>query len=449
MFWLYLHMHAVGSLRGSLFSAILRGSQISASRIVAVRRLDGSADAICVLCLMWLASQCLPIDACLAQSASNGQGAYSQSPATSPMNGPRIRRPGVASGASRSQLRGPVRTAATQIHDASFADEGYEQVLGSSLEYATDDYQETLAPNAMHYDSGGWDDCQSCGAVSGACHCQPFGWLLDWSRGDLWLGTVGFAGASSSLGAAAGDAGQVAGNFGFQEGFNFGTRLPGLLGGQLGSQLGMRFTQSQLDGTSAGADNRTQTFVTAGLFRRVDYGIQGGLVVDYLHDDWLYKADLLQLRGELSFLFSPCHDFGFRFTDSQQTDDTTARIRGRSAPLDLRLSGLNNYRFFYRARFGHNAAGLAELQAGWTEESSAILGANLRTPLQNQLGLDVSATYLLPPNEAAAPYTQAGWNLSLALVWTPGRCFGSDRDYYRPLLAVGDNGSFLTRHVSP
>jgi hypothetical protein len=181
----------------------------------------------------------------------------------------------------------------------------------------------------------------------------------------------------------------------------------------------------------------------------VDYGLQGGLVVDYLHDDWVYRADLLQLRGELSFLFSPCHDFGFRFSDSQQTENTRATVRGQTVPIDIRLAALNTYRFFYRARFGANAAGVAELQAGFSEESSAILGAHVRAPLHNQLGIELDAIYLMPPNESTLPYTQEAWNLSMALVWTPGRCFGRDRDYYRPLLAVGDNGNFLTRHVSP
>ncbi|MCA9183463.1 MAG: hypothetical protein KDA51_18510, partial [Planctomycetales bacterium] len=140
-------------------------------------------------------------------------------------------------------------------------------------------------------------------------------------------------------------------------------------------------------------------------------------------------------------------DFGFRFSDSQQTDDTTARVRGSAMPIDLRLSALNTYRFFYRARFGHNAAGQAELNAGFSEDSSAILGASLRAPLHNQLGLDVSTTYLIPPSQTDMAYTQDGWNLNLALVWTPGRSFGSDRDYYRPLLSVADNGSLFTRHV--
>ncbi len=345
-----------------------------------------------------------------------------------------VHRPGKIPERANNARRSPVRQASIEIYD-SFEDESYES---------------TLAPSVLDYETidmttGG--GCTDCGSQPGACCCGPFGWLLDWSRGDLWLGTTSFNGASSFLGTEAGDQGQVAGNFGFQEGFNFGTRLPGVMGGELGSQLGMRFTQSQLDGTTAGDDSRMQSFITVGLFRRVDYGLQGGLVVDYLHDDWVYKADLLQLRGELSFLFSPCHDLGFRFTDSQQTDDTQAMLRGRTAPLDIRLSALNTYRFFYRARMGESAASVAELQAGFSEDSSAILGANIRTPLQNQLGLDLNANYLMPPKDNPLPYTRESWNLSIALVWTPGRCFGRDRDYYRPLLDVGHNGNFLTRHA--
>lgn len=296
-------------------------------------------------------------------------------------------------------------------------------------------------------DEGYAAPCGQCSALRDACCCQPCGWLLDWSRGEVWVGTNGFSGASSFLGTAA--AGQVAGNFGFQQGFNFGGRLPGVMGGQLGSQLGLRFTQTQLDSSSAGDDQRTQAFLTAGLFRRVDYGLQGGLVIDYLHDDWVYQADMLQLRGEVSFLFSPCHDAGFRFSDSQQIDDTRAVIRGLTAPIDLRLEGLNTYRFFYRARLGEAAASLTEFHAGFTEDWAAIFGAHLRTPLHQQLGLELDSVYLLPPEESGLPYTQAGWNLSLALVWSPGRCFGRDRDYYRPLFAVADNGSFIAQQVAP
>lgn len=340
--------------------------------------------------------------------------------------------------------RKAVRPASAQAIPASAQSQGHLRT-----------YPEMVAPGAMDVsmdpipmDTISYSDahvgCDSCGMANQCC-CNPAGFLFDWKRADLWMGVASFTGESNFLTTGSDTDAQVAGNFGFQEGFNFGSRMPSLLGGQVGAQLGMRFTQSQFDGTSAGMDSRTQTFITAGLFRRVDYGFQGGLVVDYLHDDWVYQADLLQLRGELSFLFSPCHDFGFRFTDNQQTDDTTASIRGRTTPLPIQLETLNNYRFFYRYRFSERGRGVAELQAGFTEDEGTILGVDLKTPLQNQLGLQTSATYLIPPSDASDAYTREGWNIGLAIVWTPGRVFGTGRDYYRPLFDVADNGSMLTR----
>ena len=261
----------------------------------------------------------------------------------------------------------------------------------------------------------------------------------------MWAGTVGFTTPANILNTANNSPGAVEGSFGFQEGINFGTRLPSLLCGQVGSQFGARFIQAQLNGSAAGIDVRNQAFVTGGLFRRVDYGFQGGLVVDYLHDDWIYKADLLQLRGELSFLLSPCHELGFRFTDSQQIDDTSYQLPGAVASTDIRLATLNTYRGFYRFRFSEQARGQAELQAGWTEDSGAVLGLSLHTPLQNQVGLATTATYLIPPSDAAPQFAGEGWNIGLALVWTPGRCFGLGRDYYRPLFEVADNGSMISQ----
>jgi hypothetical protein len=261
------------------------------------------------------------------------------------------------------------------------------------------------------------------------------------------LGVVGLTGEGNFTTTGTGGNGQVEGSFGFQQGFNFGSQVPCLLQGQLGAQLGMRFTQTQLDGSAAGPDHRNQLFLTTGLFRRVDYGIQGGLVVDYSRNDWFYKADFLQLRGELSYLFSPCHDFGFRFTDSQQTRNVTATISGITDPVPLALSTLNTYRFFYRHRFGECATGQAEFDVGWTKKSGTVLGANVETPLHLQLGLRCDATYVIPAGSVADPFTQEGWNIALAVVWTPGRPFGTGRDYYRPLFDVADNGSMLSSVV--
>lgn len=303
----------------------------------------------------------------------------------------------------------------------------------------------TLAPNAVYHSEHPMATaCDGCG-MSGICACNPVGYLFDWSRADLWAGFASFSGEGNFVTTGAATDGEVEGSFGFQQGFNFGSRMPSLLAGQIGAQFGMRFTQSQIHGTGAGNDSRTQTFVTAGLFRRVDYGLQGGVVVDYLHDDWIYQADLLQLRGELSFLFSSCHDFGFRFTESQQVDDTQAVLRGRAASVPIELSSLDTYRFFYRIRYGPAASGTAEINLGFSEDSHTILGLDLKTALQGQVGLHATTTYSLPADSAIDRYSREGWNLGIALVWTPGRCFGQARDYYRPLFDVADNGSLLVK----
>jgi hypothetical protein len=369
-----------------------------------------------------------------AQQSSGSQGRRPGVSETVPIHAPR-RHPVATS--PRKKPSEAVRQASVQMSNS------YEATLAPATML---EEQIILDDNQFHDASLG---CDSCG-MSTTCCCNPVGFLLDWSRADLWMGVTSFSSPANFLTAnnlGSNNNGQIEGSFGFQEGFNFGARLPSLLAGQMGSQVGMRFTHTQLDGTSAGADNRTQAFVTAGLFRRVDYGLQGGLVVDYLHDDWVYKADLVQLRGELSFLLSPCHDLGFRFTDSQQVDDTDATIAGLTAPVTIQLSSLNNYRFFYRYRFSERGRGLAELQAGFTEDSGAILGVSLKTPLQNQLGLETHATYLMPPSDTDQPYVSEGWNVGMAIVWTPGRVFGTARDYYRPLMDVADNGSFLMKMV--
>lgn len=307
------------------------------------------------------------------------------------------------------------------------------------------DQGEMLTPNAnYHMHQSTPAGCDSCG-MTGICACNPVGYLFDWRRADLWAGVTSFSGEGNFLTTGSSTDGEVEGSFGFQQGFNFGSRMPSLLAGQVGAQFGMRFTQSQIYGTGAGDDGRTQTFVTTGLFRRVDYGLQGGLVVDYLHDDWIYKADLLQLRGELSFLFSPCHDLGFRFTNSQQVDNTEAFLRNRAGSLPLELSSLDTYRFFYRVRYGPAVSGAAEINLGFSEDSHTILGLDLKTALQGQVGLQVSSTYSLPHDQSNPKYAREGWNLGLAMVWTPGRCFGQARDYYRPLFDVADNGSLLVK----
>src|SRR5262249_4616006 len=153
---------------------------------------------------------------------------------------------------------------------------------------------------------GNW---RSCGPVPPCCllPCIPLDNL------EFFAGVQGFTGPANRGGS---------GSFGFHEGFNWGTPVCGFLAWQ----WGVNWTQNNFDGNFLTNDQRNQIFLTAGMFRRVDWGLQGGLVVDYFHDEWDYSADLLQLRGELSCLYCGCNEVGFWFT-AGVNDSTNLQIR--------------------------------------------------------------------------------------------------------------------------
>jgi hypothetical protein len=267
-------------------------------------------------------------------------------------------------------------------------------------------------------------------------------YFLDWTRVDLWAGTTAFTNPANSFTNGAATVGQAEGAFGFQQGFNFGSQMPSLLSGQLGAQLGMRFVQSNLNGSEDFDGSRNQMFATGGLFRRVDYGFQGGAVFDFVRDQWIYKGDLWQLRSELSFLFSPAHELGFRFTDGGSTHRQRIRLAS-GTDVNVVLEPMDTYRLFGRLRFGNCAANLAEVQLGTSRDGGLLLGTLLQNPLSGQVGLETAATYFIPQASVSNADTREAWNLSLSLVWTPGRSFGTRRDYYRPLFEVAGNSSFI------
>jgi hypothetical protein len=213
-------------------------------------------------------------------------------------------------------------------------------------------------------------------------------------------------------------------------------------------QLGGQVTQSNLSGASFTDDTRYQAFVTGGLFRRVDCGFQGGLVVDYLHEDWDMECDLVQLRGELSWMFPCHHELGFWFSASVQNDDVLFPFVNNLIPTGqaMHFEATDIYAFFYRLRFDECRGGQGRLFGGFTGESDGILGGDILLPINNHWAFQADFTYLIPEEEsgriAGGPLHEA-WNISLNLVWYPGGCASGQGNYHRPLLNVANNGSFI------
>ena len=289
-------------------------------------------------------------------------------------------------------------------------------------------------------DHGGYVDYGAAGAACGValapCTVLPAGNL------ELFAGVEAFTGPRNQGGA---------GSFGFQQGVNWAVPFPAFT--CMGGQLGFRATQSSLSGADFTNSSREQGFVTAGLFRRVDMGLQGGLVVDYLAESWYNSINLVNLRGELSWMLDGIHDFGFWFTAGiSSTQAAMPAQRDALRPLEEWVP-TDLYAFFYRRQFGGFRDGDARLFAGWTGGSDGLIGVDVRLPLSPDWALESNFAYLIPSEGAglgfAGGHAEESWNLGINLVWYPGRLFGQGDSYYRPLFRVADNGTFMIDRRDP
>lgn len=291
-----------------------------------------------------------------------------------------------------------------------------------------------------------------CGSCSPACGWDRFPLFLpvlrvNWQRMELFAGSQGYTGPMNFASAVAGN-GQVAsdsGSFGFYQGINEGRSLHNWLGIDLAAQLGVRATQSNLSGAEFSRDKRQQVFLTAGFFRRVDYGLQYGLVIDYLNEDWYYQADLTQLRGELSWRMRNCDEFGFQFMTGlggERSDVFLRDVDGTAFTSRVFVEPLNHYRFFYRWRLPGDGSWTSF--GGWSESSHGIVGSQVDLPVSDRISLQTAATYWSPGSGlGAAEHRAEAWSVSTGIVFRPGGPRRGGARYSAPLLPVADNGTFV------
>ncbi|NOY43240.1 MAG: hypothetical protein GXP26_15575 [Planctomycetes bacterium] len=282
-------------------------------------------------------------------------------------------------------------------------------------------------------DCGGGVSCGSCVGRPGPDYwCFPV-CIPRFKDLTVWAGVHGFRGPRDfSPNPAAPFNNRSDSNFGFQEGINISGRAPliGLLFPQLSYQLGYQAVQSRLSGTVDSPDDRSQQFVTAGLFRRVQTGLQFGVVWDYLRDDLDEEVDFQQIRSEISLKSPRGREIGFFATTS--TNSNT--ING------IAYEATDQFALFFRWNLGNGRE--CRLWGGATGSSEGIFGGEFYAPLNDRWSLQSSFNYLITDQNAGlAGVSQEGWNIGMNLVWHLGRTARrGSRSPYRPLFAVADNG---------
>ncbi len=308
-------------------------------------------------------------------------------------------------------------------------------------DYHESGYEASCGDSCGYFDGYGSGDlcCDRGACPPGDCALTGLGLIL--YRGDYFVGAQGFQEPMYLMPqGTAGDLGlERDNNFGFYGGANFGIPMCKLTCGLFNGQWGVRSVQSNFGGGSRTGDHRDQTFMTAGLFRRVDYGFQGGVVADILWDNWFVDSNFVQLRSDLSYLWAGGTSFGFRY-HVNMTDDTST-VSG----INLVTYSEDSYRFYLR----HEAqtGGFGEIFAGWSDSRQTVFGIDLDVPVTERLAAQAGFTYYgddtLPQNVSnPGGYQFEGWNVYAGFAFRPmGRCYY--RGYDRPFFNVADNGSMM------
>ena len=302
-------------------------------------------------------------------------------------------------------------------------DQGYEMGCGVSDGCGIDG---EIVPYGY---GGGADSTNPCGY-------QRYPALISLSDMEYFGGVQGVKGAVN-LGQA--------GSFGFNEGVNWGFPIPSFGGLGLSGQVGVRFIQANPNGAQFTQSSREQIFVTGGIFRRVDYGLQIGAAYDFLNEDWYFKGTFGQIRGEISWVGSYGNTMGFRYTVETEEEP---RVGAVATPLVPTAGPFNTftphdtYRFFYEQKFAQSNA-LVNAWGGFTGDSQGLIGADARLPVTERFMFHATATHLIDGNSGNFSNIEEAWNIGINLVFIPKGWSRWKRAYHRPMFDVADNGSFL------
>jgi hypothetical protein len=274
----------------------------------------------------------------------------------------------------------------------------------------------------------------ACGACfTCCCCCIPLPCLSMPHNFYVYGGTQGFKGPINR-GADS--------SFGFNEAINWGGPF-NLFGCGSGAQFGVRGVHSNLSGaTNLTDDVRNQLFVTGGLFRRVDCGLQFGSVFDWLHEDWDIELDLGQVRGEISWVFITQGEVGFRYSGGVSDDDSD------SPPnlVGIDWNPVDQYTVFARQKMP-GLGGECQVWTGLSGEGEGILGGAAVLSLSECVAVSAEFAYLIPDvgadNVPVPGSIEESWNVGVGLVFFPGAGFLDPSNYYRPLFDVANNGTLF------
>jgi len=313
---------------------------------------------------------------------------------------------------------------------------GCEGCFGEEVYYDEDGGCEGCFGEEVYYDEGGGCSCGSCTGCGSGCGGSRLSYMLQ--NMTLFSGVHGFTGPSNL---------SSSGSFGFHEGLNIGMPMPLFHQYGFGMQAGFRTLQSNLSGSGVTNHQRNQSFFTTGIFRRSDWGLQGGVVFDLLRDRWYDAVDVSQVRGEISWKHGCQSEFGYWFASGDKSDDSV--LPNQETIVTQIWEATELHAFFYRRQLACLRGGLGRFYAGFTGNHDGLIGADTSIPFNSRWSLDSYFTYLIPDEPTGnGGIENEAWNIGLSLVFhLGGKACCDCGNFFEPLLGVADNGVFIVDRV--
>lgn len=248
-------------------------------------------------------------------------------------------------------------------------------------------------------------------------------------------------------------------NFGMRAGINLGVGLYDKWG--IGAQAGASFGGYNFDGRGTGGELspwQTQTFLTAGLFKRADKGWPFTVAVVY---DWMIndnfgtlsnEPSLGQLRGLFSVPLGEKNDLGVWGT-----------LRtNRSVQAGIPYEAVDQYNVFWKHWFPGGSD--TTVYVGMTDGSrhgigpgslgSWIAGGSFHVPLSDHLAVFGDLAYMRPSSNTGTGNAafENSYNLSVGIAFYPCSCLRQRSSCNRgwlPVLPVANNGTFFVDTAIP
>ena len=175
--------------------------------------------------------------------------------------------------------------------------------------------------------------------------------------------------------------------------------------------------------------------------------MQLGMVVDVLHEEWFTTDDVVQLRGDLGWVYPNGTTLGFRFAKGVQDADTSG-VHDNVAFTGLIQQPIDHYRFYYK--YDAPSGGTGGGYVGWSGDSQTVMGLDFDIPVAERVAVQAGFSYYLgeegmPPgslNVGGNP--NDAFNIFVGMSFRP-RGMSHYNSYHRPMFSVADNGSLMIR----